>query len=117
MVGRRLLKCSDLVYKLCVGSGWTRVCYGADFEDDCDDIVIKATSAANSAKRTAIDLKDAAIKLKDEAISKFTKAVKDAEAAATEATRKFTELGDGIQCALPLQNPRAHNRRANGLAR
>lgn len=66
-----------------------------------------ANTASGIAKTIAVqaekDLTDAANEAKDDAISNFTKAVAEAEAAATEATRKFTELGDGIQCALPLQ--------------
>ena len=116
MVGRRLLTCLDLPKVV---------------RSKCDNVVDSATTAANTAKTNAIRLRDDAIdsrddairlkndaiRLKNDAISNFTRAVKDAAAAAAEATRKFTELGDGIQCALPLQNPRAHNRRANGLAR
>ena len=77
----------------------------------CNSAVSGAVSVANTAsgiaKTIAVqaekDLTDAANEAKDDAISNFTKAVAEAEAAATEATRKFTELGDGIQCALPLQ--------------
>jgi hypothetical protein len=143
MVGRRLLKCSDLSTRICIGFG----CATIGFEGGCNEIVNAfkvtwdaaktaavdvadaakeaAVDAANAAKEAAVNAanaaKEAAVNAANAAKAVAIAAKEEAEKALDAVTGWFEELGEDIQCARPPPTQGARRgsmaSRANGLPR
>ena len=102
-MGRRLLKCSDLSTRICIGFG----CATIGFEGGCNEIVNAFKVTWDAAKTAAVDVADAAKEAAVDAANAAKEAAVNAANAAKEAAVNAANAAKAVAIAAKEEAEKA----------